>query len=71
MSSSPVAAAAEALLRAPAALPVRPVAACLSGRVRTLRLTRHSILQTMIKPIRPSVDFVAAVSPVIDDNQAH
>ena len=61
----------KAVLLPPPALPVRPVAACLSGRIRTLRLTRHSILQTMIKPIRPSVDFFAAVSPVLDDIPAH
>ena len=44
-----------------------PVAACITGHVRTLNVTAHNIFETMIAPIRDHVDVFVAVSPLLDD----
>ena len=44
-----------------------PVAACITGHVRTINVTARNIFETMIAPIRDHVDVFAAVSPLLDD----
>ena len=44
-----------------------PVAACITGHVRTIKVTARNIFETMIAPIRDHVDVFAAVSPLLDD----
>ena len=43
------------------------VAACITGHVRTIKVTARNIFETMIAPIRDHVDVFAAVSPLLDD----